>query len=101
MSHSGIDHDIAAGPYATMAGFTHPSIVFAQEHRSVSPEGSVVHDYRIGDLYKVVRLAILIFADGLLRWIGYYMNNDQERLDQLIHVAGRLDSMPPISFDRI
>jgi hypothetical protein len=96
MSAGGVDGATAAGSYDILAGFSHPSVVFAQEHRTVDAEGSVIHHYRVHDVNKVVRLAVLVFADGVLHWIGYYLNNDPAIRARLDQTAARLDAIPGI-----
>lgn len=78
---------LATGTYGGYAGFSHPNVQFAKEHRQYEHSGRVTYLYPPSDLEKDVRLAAWTTLDSARRWVSYiggdvgYLQRQIETLD--------------------
>jgi hypothetical protein len=93
----GLTKEQAAGAYAGLCGFSHPSVVFARENRGVGSLGLPQFEYRVNDLQKTVRMAVLTYLEAL-RHCASYFESGLDRLDQVIEpIHHRVDELEAIA----
>lgn len=76
----------AAAWYDGLSGFSHPSVVFSREHRSINADGKMTYTYQFGDLEKSARVAAFGLLDAARYWVTYYgadPDGFQRRVDAL------------------
>lgn len=74
------------GSYGGLSGFSHPNVVFSQEHRHIAADGSMTYVYSAADLEKDARFAAFVLLDGARHWASYHEAGKeklQERIDRL------------------
>lgn len=93
----GLTKEQAAGAYAGLCGYSHPSVVFARENRGVGSLGLPQFEYRANDLQKTVRMAVLTYLEAL-RHCASYFESGLDRLDQAIEpIHRRIDELAVLS----
>lgn len=81
----------ATGTYGGYAGFSHPNVQFAAEHRRYDPAGHVSYVYRRIDAEKDARLAAWTTLDSARHWVSYIGGDVatlRRRIDELDALLG-------------
>lgn len=89
-------HATGKATYDGLSGFSHPSVVFSREHRTIADDGRVTYTYQPSDLEKSVRLAAFGLLDAFRYWASYYgaaPDAVQRRVDEL---GDRMDGISVI-----
>lgn len=79
--------------YAGLAGFSHPSVVFAREHYSINNDNGVIYTYQQRDLENSVRQAAFGLLNAFRNWAGYYAAAPelvQQRIDEISDQIGTI-----------
>lgn len=72
--------------YDVLSGFSHPSVVFSREHRSVGEGGEVTFTHPYSTLERAARFAAFGLADAFRHWAAYYgagFEAVEEKIDEL------------------
>jgi hypothetical protein len=86
----GIDARMAAAIYDALSGFTHPNVVFGQEHQNIDGDGHITFTYRDEDLEKSIQQVICAFGDAVKRRAQYYDADPAGVIDKMDAVFNRL-----------
>ena len=97
MARSNVSSGIAAGIYDGHSGFSHPNVIFGNEHRTVSDDGLITFVYRMKDLEKAVRIAMGTFGIGVSHSVSYFDAEPQQVIAQMNEVSDRLAAISVLS----
>jgi hypothetical protein len=89
-------HAQGKATYGGLSGFSHPSVIFSREHRTIDGDGGVTYTYLFTDLERSARHVAFGVLDGFRYWTAYYdaaPDAVQARIDDL---GDRMDSISVI-----
>jgi hypothetical protein len=72
---AGLTPEGGSGAYGGLSGFSHPSVIFSREVRSIDENGIVEFVVRSDDLEKSVRTAVLSYLNAVDAAVIYYEAN--------------------------
>jgi hypothetical protein len=93
LARGNIDNGVAAGTYDGYSGFSHPNVIFGQEHKTVHSDGSITFRHRFIDIEKSVRFAVGSFSDGLSHCVCYFEADQLRTIGDMGEILARLESI--------
>ena len=89
----GLTEDQAAGVYASLCGYAHPSVVFSREIHGWDTAGVPQIVYRAFDIERLIRIAVVTLTEGVRNAAVYFGANVAELDTKINPILHRLDQL--------